>query len=165
MLPGYVGRSFATPQALMNNPATPDTHIFVTPSLSIPRAELDYRATRSGGPGGQHVNTSSTRIELLWNVDASTAIDDEQRTLLRQKLRKRIGEDGVLRLASSTHRSQHQNKEDVTARFARMIADALRVPKKRKKTKVPRAMKEARLKAKKNRSRIKQYRGRVSGDE
>ncbi|HEY0808766.1 MAG TPA: hypothetical protein VGD49_01345, partial [Longimicrobiales bacterium] len=64
-----------------------------------------------------------------------------------------------------TSRSQHQNKEDVTERFARMLADALRVPKRRKKTKMPRAVKEARLKAKKNRSRIKQQRGRVSHDE
>jgi ribosome-associated protein len=142
-----------------------DTHIVVTPGVSIPRAELDYRATRAGGPGGQHVNTSSTRVELLWNVADSSAINDEQRTLLMQKLRKRIGEDGVLRLASSVQRSQHQNKEDVTARFARLVADALRVPKPRRKTKVPRAVKEARLKAKKNRSRIKQYRGKVDREE
>jgi ribosome-associated protein len=141
-----------------------DTQIAVTPELAIPRAEVDYRATRAGGPGGQHVNTSSTKVELLWDVSKSPSINDEQRALLRQKLRKRIGEDGVLRLTSSGSRSQHQNKEDVTARFARIVADALRVPKRRKKTKVPRAAKEARLKAKKNRSRIKQQR-RWSGDE
>ena len=142
-----------------------DTHITVNSDLAIPRAELDYRATRAGGPGGQHVNTSSTKVELLWDVAKSPSITDEQRDLVMQKLRKRIGEDGMLRLTSSTSRSQHQNKEDVTDRFARMLADALRVPKRRKKTKMPRAVKEARLKAKKNRSRIKQQRGRVSHDE
>ena len=142
-----------------------DTHITVNSDLAIPRAELDYRATRAGGPGGQHVNTSSTKVELLWDVAKSPSITDEQRDLVMQKLRKRIGEDGILRLTSSTSRSQHQNKEDVTERFARMLADALRVPKRRKKTKMPRAVKEARLKAKKNRSRIKQQRGRVSHDE
>lgn len=143
----------------------PDTEIVINPGLSIPRAELDYRATRAGGPGGQHVNTSSTRVELLWNVATSPSIDDAQRQLILHKLRKRIGVDGVLRLASAVERSQHQNKEDVTARFARMIEDALRVPKPRKKTKVPRSVKEARLKAKKNRSRIKQFRGKVDRDE
>ncbi|HEY0811508.1 MAG TPA: alternative ribosome rescue aminoacyl-tRNA hydrolase ArfB [Longimicrobiales bacterium] len=142
-----------------------DTHITVNSDLAIPRAELDYRATRAGGPGGQHVNTSSTKVELLWDVAKSPSITDEQRDLVMQKLRKRIGEDGMLRLTSATSRSQHQNKEDVTERFARMLADALRVPKRRKKTKMPRAVKEARLKAKKNRSRIKQQRGRVSHDE
>jgi ribosome-associated protein len=141
-----------------------DTHITINPELAIPRAEIDYRATRAGGPGGQHVNTSSTKVELLWDVTKSNAINDEQRELITQKLRKRIGEDGLLRLTSAASRSQHQNKEDVTARFARILADALRVPKRRKKTKVPRAAKEARLKAKKNRSRVKQQR-RWSGDE
>lgn len=135
------------------------------PGLSIPRSEIDYRATRAGGPGGQHVNTSSTRVELLWNVDRSTSLNDEQRARLRLKLRKRIGEDGVLRLTSAGSRSQHQNKEDVTRRFAHLMAQALRLPKPRKKTKVPRAMKEARLKAKKNRSRVKQQRGKVKLDE
>ncbi len=142
-----------------------ETHIEVMPGLSIPRSEIDYRATRAGGPGGQHVNTSSTRVELLWNVDRSTSLNDEQRARLRLKLRKRIGEDGVLRLTSAGSRSQHQNKEDVTRRFAHLIAQALRLPKPRKKTKVPRAMKEARLKAKKNRSRVKQQRGKVKLDE
>lgn len=143
----------------------PDTHIAVNPQLSIPRAELDYRATRAGGPGGQHVNTSSTRIELLWNVDASTALDAEQRARLKLKLRKRIGADGVLRLTSAGSRSQHQNKEDVTRRFARMLEQALRVPRPRRKTRVPRAQKEARLKAKKNRARLKQQRAKVNPDE
>ena len=138
-----------------------ETHIEVLPGLAIPRAEVDYRATRAGGPGGQHVNTSSTRVELLWNVDTSTAVSDAQRERIKVKLRKRIAEDGVLRLTSATHRSQHQNKEDVTRRFANMIEQALRIPKARKKTKVPRAQKEARLQSKKNRSRIKQQRGKV----
>ncbi len=142
-----------------------ESFVVVTPVLKIPRSELEYRASRSGGPGGQHVNTSSTRVELLWDVDRSPSIDDEQRARLKQKLRKRIGGDGVLRLTSAGSRSQHQNKEDVTRRFAHMLEQALRVPKPRKKTRVPKAVREARLKSKKNRSRIKQYRGRVTDDE
>ena len=143
----------------------PDTHVVVNLQLSIPRAEIDYRATRAGGPGGQHVNTSSTRVELLWNLDASPSVNEEQRARLRLKLRKRIGEDGVLRLTSAGSRSQHQNKEDVTRRFANLLEQALRIPKPRKKTRVPRAEKEARLRAKKSRSRIKQQRGKVKLDE
>ena len=142
-----------------------DTHIEVNPHVSIPRSELDYRATRSGGPGGQHVNTSSTRVELLWNVDQSPSISEEQRTRLKLKLRKRIGADGVFRLTSTGSRSQFQNKEDVTRRFANMLEQALRIPKPRKKTKVPRAVKEARLQSKKNRSKVKQQRGKVRFDE
>jgi ribosome-associated protein len=142
-----------------------ETQIAITPGLAIPRAEIDYRATRAGGPGGQHVNTSSTRVELLWNVNSSTAITDEQRARLKTKLHKRIAEDGVLRLTSATYRSQHQNREDVTRRFANMIEQALRMPKPRKKTKVPKSVKEARLKSKKNRSRVKQFRGKVNLDE
>jgi ribosome-associated protein len=126
---------------------------------------VDYRATRSGGPGGQHVNTSSTRVELLWNVDQSSSISEEQRTRLKTKLRKRIGADGIFRLTSSASRSQYQNKEDVTRRFANMLEQALRIPKPRKKTKVPRAVKEARLQSKKNRSRVKQQRGKIRFDE
>src|SRR5690606_22147676 len=110
--------------------------IEVAPNLRIPRSELEFRATRAGGPGGQHVNTSSTRVELLWNVDASPSITDEQRERLKRKLHKRIGRDGVLRLTSATSRSQHQNREDVTRRFARILEQALRMPRPRKKTQV-----------------------------
>jgi ribosome-associated protein len=142
-----------------------DDVVRINPALSIPRAELDYRATRSGGPGGQHVNTSATRVELTWNVKASPALDDAQRARILAKLAKRITEDGVLRLTSSGSRSQHQNKEDVTERFARMIEQALRQPKPRRKTKPTRASKEARLQQKKRRSETKSRRGRIAPDE
>ncbi|HET9439584.1 MAG TPA: alternative ribosome rescue aminoacyl-tRNA hydrolase ArfB [Longimicrobiales bacterium] len=142
-----------------------ETAIEIMPGVNIPRSEIEYRATRAGGPGGQHVNTSSTRIELLWNLDASPSINDEQRARLKLKLRKRIGADGVLRLTSAGSRSQHQNKEDATRRFANLLEQALHTPKPRKKTKVPKPVREARLKDKKNRSRIKQHRGKVNADE
>ena len=66
------------------------TYLNVTPTLSIPRSELQYRATRSGGPGGQHVNTSSTRIELLWDLSGSRAVTDEQRERLKTRLAPRL---------------------------------------------------------------------------
>jgi len=142
-----------------------DDVVSVNPDLSIPRAELTYRATRAGGPGGQHVNTSSTRVELSWDVAASPSLNEAQRARIREKLANRIGEDGMLRLTSAGSRSQHQNKEDVTERFGRMIAQALHVPKPRRKTKPPKASKEARLKEKKQRSQTKKNRGRIGPDE
>ena len=135
-----------------------EDRIIVNEQLSIPRAELEYRATRSGGPGGQHVNTSSTKIELTWDLGASPSVTDEQRAAIAAKLQNRIDERGVLRLTSSSSRSQHQNREDVTERLAKLLADALRPRKVRKKTKVPRSVKEARLKSKKKRSETKRNR-------
>jgi len=133
--------------------------IAVNDGLWIPRAELTYRATRSGGPGGQHVNTSSTRVELVWDVDGSPSVTEEQRALIRSKLANRISGEGTLLLAASDHRSQYQNKEAVTERFAALLRDALVVQKKRKKTRPPRGASEARLRAKKQRSQLKKMRG------
>ena len=130
----------------------------VTDDLWVPRAELDFRATRSGGPGGQHVNTSSTRVELTWDVAGSPSLTEEQRARVLDKLANRIDGGGVLRLAASEHRSQHQNKEAVTGRFADLLREALIVPKKRKKTRPPRGASEARLRAKKQRSQVKKMR-------
>ncbi|HSJ09537.1 MAG TPA: alternative ribosome rescue aminoacyl-tRNA hydrolase ArfB, partial [Longimicrobiales bacterium] len=137
----------------------------VTDALVIPLAELGYKATRSGGPGGQHVNTSSTRIELEFDVGASPSLTDAQRATIRERLANRIDGAGILRLSSSGSRSQHQNREDVTARLARLLADALHERKPRRKTKVPRAAKRARLDEKKKRSRVKKDRGPVRPED
>lgn len=137
----------------------------VNEALSIPLAEIAYRATRSGGPGGQHVNTSATRVELEFDVGTSAALSDTQRARIQERLATRIDGSGVLRLASSASRSQHQNRDDVTARLARLLDEALRERKPRRKTRMPRAAKEARLREKKRRARVKKDRGRVSGDE
>lgn len=137
----------------------------VNDDLAIPLAEIRYRATRSGGPGGQHVNTSSTRIELEFDVGASAALTDAQRARIQDRLANRIDGDGVLRLASSSSRSQHQNREDATERLARLIADALKERKVRRRTKMPRAAREARLKEKKRRAETKKARGRPASEE
>lgn len=138
-----------------------DTVLQINDSLWIPRAELTYRATRSGGPGGQHVNTTSSRVELAWDVGASPSLTEEQRALIQAKLANRINSEGVLLLTSSESRSQHQNREFVTSRFVELVALALVVPRKRKKTKPSRAAKEARLQEKKKRSEVKKMRGSV----
>jgi ribosome-associated protein len=130
----------------------------VNESLAIPRGELSYRATRSGGPGGQHVNTSSTRVELAWHLEGSPSLDEEQRALLREKLSNRVNGEGVLQLAGSEHRSQHQNREAVTERFVELLRQALVVRAPRRKTRPTRASREARLQAKRRRSQVKQSR-------
>jgi len=130
----------------------------VTPEISIPRSELTYRATRSGGPCGQHVNTSSTRIELLWDLSNSQAVGDEQRERLRAKLAPRLDADGMVRVVASDHRSQRQNRMAADERLAALVRHALHVPKKRRKTKPPAAAKERRIKEKKLRSEKKRDR-------
>ena len=135
--------------------------IRIDDQLAIPRAELVFRATRAGGPGGQHVNTSSTRVELTWDVAQSAALTDEQRERIRARLAKRIDASGVLRLTDAGTRSQHRNRERVTVRFAELLEGALRVEKKRRPTKPPRASREARLESKKKRSETKKLRGSV----
>ncbi len=137
----------------------------ITPRLIIPWAELEFRASRAGGPGGQHVNTSSTRIEVAWNVATSQVLDEEQRARLRHRLESRLSSRGVLRLVASNRRSQSQNKEEVIARLAQVVSAALIVPRKRVATKPSRGAKEARLEAKKTRAATKRLRRPVRGDD
>jgi ribosome-associated protein len=133
-------------------------YLSVTPELAIPRSELEYRATRSGGAGGQHVNTSSTRIELLWDLPGSIAVTDEQRARLHAKLAGRLDSDGRLRIVASDRRSQQQNRQSADARLATLVRAALVVPKKRRPTKPTRASKEKRLSDKKRRGERKRDR-------
>ena len=132
----------------------------VNGELSIPRAELQYRASRAGGAGGQHVNTSSTRIELLWDLPHSTAVNDELRARLTLKLAARLDATGQVRVVSSARRSQQQNREAAEERLVELVRQALVVPKARKKSKPSRAAKEQRLQDKKRHSERKQNRRR-----
>jgi ribosome-associated protein len=135
-----------------------DSVLEISPDLRIPLTELDYQASRSGGPGGQHVNTSSTRIEVWWDVASSPSLSEEQRAQLLERLRSRLDSTGRLRLVSSASRSQLRNREDVTERLRSVIASALAVRKKRKPTKPSRAAKAARLEAKRRRAVTKERR-------
>jgi ribosome-associated protein len=130
----------------------------VSDSLSIPRLELEFRASRAGGAGGQHVNTSSTRIELRWNVARSSVLDDERRARVAARLATRIDGEGWLRVVSSARRSQQQNREAAEARLAELVRGALVVPKRRRPTKPTRASKEERIHDKKKRSETKRMR-------
>jgi ribosome-associated protein len=124
----------------------------VTSSVSIPRSELEYRASRAGGAGGQHVNTSSTRIELLWDLPRSTAVTEDERRRLRVKLASRLDSDGMVRVVASERRSQAQNRQAADERLVGLVKHALAVPKKRRPTKPTRSSKEKRLAEKKRHS-------------
>lgn len=127
-------------------------------TLSIPRSELTYRASRAGGAGGQHVNTSSTRIELLWNVRTTAALDEATRSRVLEKLASRIDGEGTIRVVSSARRSQTQNREAAEGRLVELVQQALVVQKRRKPTKPSRGAKEARLNEKKKRGDTKRQR-------
>jgi ribosome-associated protein len=142
----------------------PERTLAVTPALSIPLAEIIIRATPSSGPGGQHVNRSSTRIEAVWNVAGSPVLTDAQRNRLQARLATRLDGDGDLRIVASGHRSQLRNREEALERLAGVIARALAIPKARRATKPTRASKERRLETKKRRGETKRERRRPHDD-
>ncbi len=142
----------------------PQNVVAVNESLSIPRSELDIRVSRSSGAGGQHVNKTSSRVEIFWNVLASRALSEEQRTRLREKLASRLTTDGSVRVVASDMRSQSRNRDLAEERLVDLVRRALIIPRKRKATKPTRAAKEARLESKKRHSSKKRERRKTSFD-
>jgi len=134
--------------------------LIVNERVNIPLSELVYTASRSSGPGGQHVNTTDSRIQLRWNVKESAALTEGERARLLKVLAPRLTEAGDLILASDTHRSQRRNREDVSQRLAAMVREALIPPKPRRKTKPTRASKEKRLDEKRKQALAKKDRGK-----
>jgi len=128
--------------------------------LVIPGHELEVRASRSGGPGGQHVNTTASRVELRWDVSASRALDEVQRGLLLERLASRLTADGVLVLQASEHRSQHRNREAALGRLRTLVVEALVVPAERRPTRPSRSARRRRLDDKRARSTTKELRRR-----
>ena len=136
----------------------PRNALAVNESLSIPRGELDIRVSRSSGAGGQHVNKTSSRVEIFWNVRTSKAVSEEQRVLLLSRLQSKLTTDGSVRIVASDMRSQSRNRDIAEERLAEVVRRALVVRRKRKPTKPTRAAKEARLESKKRHSRKKDER-------
>ncbi|MGQ0650022.1 MAG: alternative ribosome rescue aminoacyl-tRNA hydrolase ArfB [Gemmatimonadaceae bacterium] len=124
----------------------------------IPPDELSIKASRAGGAGGQHVNTSSTRVEVAWRPAESRVLTGEEIQRLEVKLASRLDNAGVLRVVASDTRSQRQNRELAESRLAALVRDGLLVPKKRRATKPSRAAKQARLDSKKSASQKKAQR-------
>jgi len=120
--------------------------------------EIKFRTSRSSGSGGQHVNKVSTKVELLFHVDNSEVLTEEQKAVIRKKLKNRISNDGWLTLSCDETRSQAKNKEIVFDRFMILINEALKPVKKRKPTKPTKTSVEKRLKEKKKKSEKKDQR-------
>ena len=120
--------------------------------------ELMFKATRSSGAGGQHVNKVSSKIELIFNVSDSTVFNDFQKERLIKKLQNRLTKETVLLLQCDESRSQHKNKELVIKRFLDIIEKGLIIPKKRIPTKIPRAVIKKRIKTKRRLSEKKAIR-------
>lgn len=117
-------------------------------SYEIPEAELEFKATRAGGPGGQHVNTTASRVEVVWDLSASPTVSDAIRARLEERLAHRIDKRGRLRVTCADGRSQARNREIAIARLQALIAGALARQKPRRKTRTPARAKRKRLEAK-----------------
>jgi ribosome-associated protein len=131
---------------------TESESIRVTRSVVVPRSEIELRTSRSSGPGGQHAQKSETRVEALFDVEASSALSEAQKHRVIAKA------GPVLRAIAQDERSQLRNKELATARVIESLREALRVPRRRVPTKPSAASRERRLEQKKRRSQVKQLR-------
>lgn len=130
----------------------------VSATLGIPRTELVYRASRAGGPGGQHVNTSSTRIELLWNVRDSRALPEDLRARVLERLASRLDGGGWVRIVSAARRSQGQNRGAAEERLVALVRGALVVRKRRRATTPSFGSRQERLAEKRKRGDTKRLR-------
>ena len=133
--------------------------ITVTSSFAVPDAELSWRFSRSSGPGGQHVNTTDSRVELSFDVARSAALPEHLRERALGRLAGKLV-DGVLTVSSSEQRSQLQNRVTAAAKLGQLLREAVAPPApKRRPTKPTRGSKERRLESKRQRSQLKRQRG------
>ena len=130
----------------------PDESIPVSRSVSLPRSEIDFRFSRSSGPGGQHAQKTDTRVEAIFDVAASQALSEAQ----KRRVVARAGP--VLRAVAQDERSQWRNRELATERLVSELREALRVPRKRRPTKPSKAAVQRRLDQKRRRSEVKRLR-------
>jgi ribosome-associated protein len=137
----------------------------VTTQLSIPAADLSWSAARASGPGGQNVNKVASKVELRFDLRNTTALDFGTKSRLRTQCATRLDKDGQLLVVSQLTRDQSRNLEDARDKLAQLIIHALKVPKRRLKTKPSRAQKRERLNDKRAHSEKKQRRSRSGRDD
>jgi len=129
--------------------------LIVRSGLAVPLEEIEFRADPSGGPGGQHANRSSTRVELRFSPLSSRAFSPRQRALLAEALATRLTADDTLRVVSARERSQLQNRRTALARLAELLDRALQRPAPRTATKPTFASTRVRVETKKRRASVK----------
>ncbi|MBD3237824.1 MAG: aminoacyl-tRNA hydrolase [Candidatus Eisenbacteria bacterium] len=139
--------------------------IEITRDVAIGEEELQFSASRSSGPGGQHVNTSSTRVTLRFDVRSSPNLTDAQKERILAKLPTRISKEGVLLVSAQQRRSQAANRELAQARLVELLRGALRRERRRKPSRVPEAEKRRRLEEKRRHGRRKRARERPELDD
>jgi ribosome-associated protein len=132
--------------------------LVVSPRLTIPAGELSIQFARSGGPGGQNVNKVSSKVDLRWHPGSSTALGDDDRAWLLQRLRSRLTSDGTLIVTSTATRDQLKNRDDAEKKLVLIVRTALERPKPRKETRPSRAAKRRRVADKRHKSEIKRNR-------
>ena len=132
--------------------------ITIKNGIVIPEDDLVYRASRSGGPGGQNVNKVNTRITLFFDVANCKSLSAEQKRRILDQLKTRASKDGVVRVVSQRHRTQRANRDAATERLVELLQQVFTIKPVRKKTRVPYSSKQKRLDEKKRRSTIKKLR-------
>jgi ribosome-associated protein len=132
--------------------------------LECLKGEITFRTSRSSGPGGQHVNKTESRVELIWNLKQTLCLNEQEKALIASRIGHRLSVDGILVLASEKYRSQHRNREEVTERFLSLVQAGLKPVKKRRPTKPTRTSIENRIKQKKIRGEIKKSRRHRPGE-